>query len=103
MTQNCPCQSHLPYSECCEPFITGKSIPQTPEQLMRSRYTAYTQARVDYIMATMQGKALRGFDMESARLWASRVQWLGLEVIKAPKPGPMRGYVEFMARYWDQG
>ena len=39
--KNCACLSGLPYSECCEPYITGAKNPPTAEALMRSRYTAY--------------------------------------------------------------
>jgi SEC-C motif-containing protein len=99
----CPCQSQKPYANCCEPFITGTARPQTPEQLMRSRYTAYTQANMDYIVATMQGKPLEGYDKESSKLWAQSVKWLGLEVVDAPKAQAKKGFVEFIASYEENG
>ncbi len=95
----CPCLSQQTYELCCGPFINGTARPQTPEQLMRSRYTAYTQANMEYIGATMQGQAAKGFDPEQMRLWAQSVEWLGLEVIQAPKAQATRGIVEFIARY----
>ncbi|MGA2654830.1 MAG: YchJ family protein [Gammaproteobacteria bacterium] len=99
----CPCQSQKSYAQCCEPFITGNARPQTPEQLMRSRYTAYTQANTDYIVATMQGKPLEGYDKEASKKWAQSVKWLGLEVIDAPKPQAKKGFVEFIASYEENG
>ena len=59
----CPCGSKKNYADCCQPFIELKKIPETPEQLMRSRYTAYTQANMDYIVRTMRGKAAADFDL----------------------------------------
>ncbi len=99
----CPCQSQKPYADCCEPFITGHARPQTPEQLMRSRYTAYTQANSDYIVDTMQGKPLEGYDKESSKQWAQSVHWLGLAVLDAPKAQAKKGFVEFIASYEENG
>jgi SEC-C motif-containing protein len=49
MPQLCPCQSEKSYKDCCKPFVDEQALPQTPEQLMRSRYTAYSQAHIAYI------------------------------------------------------
>ncbi len=48
-SSSCPCHSLKPYEKCCKTFINEVVFPQSPEQLMRSRYTAYTQANMDYI------------------------------------------------------
>ena len=77
----CPCDSHNRYLSCCEPFITEKQRPETPEALMRSRYTAYTMANIEYIKETMRGKALIGFQDRDAMRWAKRVQWIKLTVL----------------------
>jgi SEC-C motif-containing protein len=85
-------------------FIEGKAIPQTPEQLMRSRYTAFTQANVEYIVQTMHEKACEDFDAENTRQWAKQVQWVGLEIIQAPAvTTTQKGIVEFIASYRQQG
>jgi SEC-C motif-containing protein len=99
----CPCQSQKLYAQCCEPFITGAARPQTPEQLMRSRYTAYTQGNTDYIANTMRDKAAIGYDKESSKTWALSVHWKGLEVLDAPKAQPKKGFVEFIASYEENG
>ncbi len=99
----CPCQSQKLYSQCCEPYINGTARPQVPEQLMRSRYTAYTQGNIDYIAATMKGQAAQNFDSEATKNWAHQVKWLGLEVINAPKPQAKLGFVEFIAQYEEEG
>ncbi len=102
---NCPCNSGKSYNECCQHFISGKQLPQTPEQLMRSRYTAFTQANIDYIQQTMIGAALKNFDAKQTALWAKQANWLGLMVVKA-KPGEIadkQGFVEFIARFREQG
>jgi SEC-C motif-containing protein len=65
---------------------------------MRSRYTAYTQANVDYIARTMRDRALVHFDHQEARTWARSVKWLRLEVLKSGVDGAT-GFVEFRAYY----
>ena len=96
----CPCGSEKLFSGCCERFITGQAFPTTPEELMRSRYTAYTVANVDYIQQTMKSPAADNFDSIAAREWAARVQWLKLEVLNASADGD-KGIVEFIAHFSD--
>jgi SEC-C motif-containing protein len=97
----CPCKSEKEYAQCCEPFIIGSHFPETPEQLMRSRYTAYTRANIDYIIATMKDAALKNFDKASAKQWAESVTWVKLKVLRAyiEPTIPDAGFVEFKAYY----
>jgi SEC-C motif-containing protein len=99
---NCPCGSNKIYDECCGIYIEYRNKPETPEKLMRSRYTAYTQANVDYIQKTMKKPALNAFDATSAKQWASTVQWLGLEVVNSATD-KAKGWVEFIAYFSEQG
>jgi SEC-C motif-containing protein len=48
----CFCHSGLNYSECCEPFHKKIKLPNTPKELMRSRYSAYALGLADYIIDT---------------------------------------------------
>lgn len=96
---SCPCGSTQSFSSCCEPFITRASYPQTPETLMRSRYTAYTLAKLRYIVDTQRGVAEMDFDRASAKRWAKSVTWLGLTVHRAWCESDDVGFVEFTARF----
>jgi SEC-C motif-containing protein len=95
----CPCGTKQPYAACCGAFIEDKAIPTTPEQLMRSRFTAYAIGRLDYIEKTMRGKALKVFQRQEAHGNESPIQWLDLTIINAPTPSADEGTVEFLARY----
>ncbi|KTD23583.1 putative SEC-C motif domain protein [Legionella lansingensis] len=99
----CPCGSQRDYQTCCEPYVTNRALPTTPEALMRSRYTAYTQANIDYIKKTMRGQALTGFNPIEATTWAAQVTWISLRVLHAylDKMIPDKGYVEFIATFKD--
>src|SRR5690242_5595442 len=100
--KNCPCGSNKNYNDCCGVYIAGCKNPETPEQLMRSRYTAYTQANFDYIKKTMKAHALNLFNLDSAKQSTTTVQWLGLEVLHCTTD-KTKGYVEFIAHFNQQG
>ncbi len=100
-THLCPCGSNKAYRLCCELFVSGAKLPATPEALMRSRYTAFTQANMDYIANTMQGVVKDQFNVEKSKQWAQHVTWLGLDVINVTPVTEQdeKGFVEFVARY----
>ena len=49
--EKCPCGSGLTFAKCCGPLIKGTAAAPTAESLMRSRYSAYVKAEVDYRVA----------------------------------------------------
>lgn len=95
----CPCGSKKEFADCCQRFISGEMLPISPEQLMRSRYSAYSLADIDYIVQTMSGAAAENFDGEEAREWARSVRWLKLEVVRSAIIDAESGIVEFNAYY----
>ena len=95
----CPCGILKSYQQCCGAIILGNKLAITPEQLMRSRYTAYTQLNIDYIFATMAGPALEQADRSHSLAWAEQCQWLGLQVLKSYKISHNEGFVEFIASF----
>ncbi len=97
----CPCYSNQDFSVCCEPYLIGEKTAETPEKLMRSRYTAYTMADISYIQKTMCKKAAENYDSISAKNWASSVTWVGLTVIDASVSSQQFGTVTFFARFLD--
>ena len=101
----CPCGSGKLFMKCCKPFITGKALPTTAEQLMRSRYSAYTRADMDYIQATMRDNAAENFDVDSAKAWAEKAKWLSLKVTNTSDGSQedQKGTVSFLAQYKSNG
>lgn len=98
----CPCNSGKQYTDCCSPFISGDAFPETPEQLMRSRYSAYTVMNIDYIARTMRGRAGKEFDRRETENWARQLEWSGLEVLNTGM-NDQDGFVEFIAKYKSDG
>lgn len=103
LSKNCPCGNSQPYTACCGLYIEGTQYPKTPEQLMRSRYTAFTQGNADYIEHTMRENALKNFDPKKLTAWALSVQWDRLEVIAASPVNETTqiGFVQFVAHYYE--
>ena len=105
MNKLCPCGSSLPYSECCSLIINAIKEADTCEELMRSRYTAFTMANADYLMSSHSLKTRRLKDLQSIKKWAESVQWMGLVVLNthAGKVNDQTGDVEFRALYMERG
>jgi SEC-C motif-containing protein len=94
----CPCGSGREYLDCCGRLLERAEPAETAEQLMRSRYTAYTQGREDYLLHTWHPSTRP----ELLRLAeASAVRWLGLRILRVEDggTGDAEGRVEFVARH----
>lgn len=100
----CPCGSGNNYSDCCEKFINGEKA-ETAEQLMRSRYVAYTQANIDYIEKTHDTATRKELDLDVAKQWAEGSEWISLEIVRteAGQADDDQGLVEFKAHYRVKG
>ncbi len=98
---DCPCHSGKSFKKCCEPIITGTKQAETPEQLMRARYSAYTQIEMDFIENTHHPKTRKTTDMKANREWAESTKWDGLEILNTTQGGPEDevGTVEFKAKF----
>ncbi|HTM64609.1 MAG TPA: YchJ family metal-binding protein [Gammaproteobacteria bacterium] len=92
----CPCGSQRSYRDCCEKFISGKALPETAEELMRSRYSAFATHQYEYIADTMLPPAANHFDLAEEKATAGQIQWIKLEVIKSSI-----NMVEFRAYFRD--
>ena len=100
----CPCGSNRTFSACCQPIIDGHQQAETAETLMRSRYTAFTLARVDYLMKSHHPTLQPVKEKAAIRQWAQSVQWMGLVITETNggQPTDQIGYVTFKALYMEQ-
>lgn len=101
----CPCNSNIELDSCCNKFISGNQQPETAEELMRSRYTAYTLGNIKYIKNTLDPEAQDSFDEEGSRHWAQNSEWKGLKIISTQSgtKDDTTGVVEFIASYGQNG
>ena len=104
--KNCHCGSDRQYSDCCEPFISRQAKAPTAEALMRSRYSAYVERAIDYIVNTCVAKdGSEDIDHKSTREWSEKSTWLGLKITAVEGGGPedAEGTVDFEASYERDG
>ena len=102
----CPCQSGKTFATCCEPIIQGQKVAVTAEELMRARYTAYTQVEMAFIEKTHDPETRGDVDMDANRKWAESTKWTGLEIHETKQGGANDevGTVAFTATFeTDQG
>ena len=92
----CPCCTNKPYAACCGRYLTGSEAPATADSLMRSRYTAYTLLREDYLLSTWH-TSTRPVQLGLTDEASSK--WLGLEVKRHEQQDADHAIVEFVARY----
>ncbi|WP_205471401.1 YchJ family metal-binding protein [Nocardioides sp. SYSU D00038] len=92
LQQPCPCGAGPSYDACCGRLHRGAALAATPEELMRSRYSAYAVGDLDHVFRTWHPRT-RPTDLSPD----PTLTWTGLTVLAA---GP--DWVEFEASY-DRG
>jgi SEC-C motif-containing protein len=91
------CCSNKPFDKCCGRFLSGEQSAKTPEQLMRSRYSAYALGNyAEYLLSTWFSATSAGLTAQS--LSEKSVEWVKLEVLSKNQLGD-KGSVEFNAYY----
>ena len=96
----CPCGTEKKFSQCCEPLLTGTEQAASPEQLMRSRFSAFATRNLDYILKTTDAQVRLEVDPEATLQWMNSAEFFKLEVKSASMDGN-KGFVEFIAWFRD--
>ena len=96
----CECGSGQSLATCCEPIIKGSKKAETPETLMRARYTAFVTADVAFIESSLHPDMRKDFKREEAEAWSKQSQWHGLKILESQGTANDEvGKVEFVAQY----
>ncbi len=94
----CFCGLKKDFEECCGAIITGKKVAQTPEELMRSRYSAYVIADGTYLIKSATKENCYESDIALIEEFCKNVRWLQLELLHVSQK-ECEGIVEFKAYY----
>jgi SEC-C motif-containing protein len=95
--RTCPCGSGKRFASCCQRFLSGQEPARTPEQLMRSRFSAYALGGYGrYLLQTWHPATAKG--LTEAMLDRSELRWRKLAVLNRTQKGD-QGMVEFDAYY----
>jgi SEC-C motif-containing protein len=103
--RECPCHSGVRYGACCKPLHDGQREADTPQALMRSRYSAFALGLGDYLVRTLTADHPDRADDDAERALAQTRdvhRFLGLTILEEQTEGD-RGAVVFRARIFSRG
>ena len=100
----CPCGGQR-YATCCKPFHLGTARPETAEQLMRSRYSAFSRNLIDYLIETHPSPAPMAERRQALKASNRGVRWTRLRISASEAGGAadLSGTVTFEAHYRQSG
>jgi SEC-C motif-containing protein len=95
----CPCNPNKKYSDCCQKAHQNIHSVSSSEALMRSRYSAFVLANIDYLQKSHHSST-RPSKREKKEIlaWTKAVNWIKLEVLHATETS-----VEFKAFFMENG
>ncbi|MDT0544935.1 MULTISPECIES: YchJ family metal-binding protein [Streptomyces] len=96
----CPCGLPAAYDDCCGRLHRGQARAATPEQLMRSRYSAFVRQDEAYLLRSWHP------DTRPPRVdFDPALRWRGLDVLATTEGSAFHttGTVEFRAHYTERG
>ena len=100
----CPCGSTAFYKKCCHIIHLDITKAITAQQLMQSRYTAFTLAMGNYLMESHHTSTRPVSEKKDIVNWAKSVKWEKLEILSTTKglQSDTEGTVEFKAFFHDK-
>lgn len=98
----CPCGSGRDFETCCGPVLSGAMPAETPEALMRSRYTAFVRDDMDHLCLSLVEEHRGEFNAADVRRWNKNTEWLGLNILETDMNGDT-GMVLFRCSYRHKG
>lgn len=99
----CPCDSTRTYHDCCEPFhlsvmnaAESGTAADSPERLMRSRFSAFVLNLPDYLERTWHQSTRPKVELDD------NPNWVQLQIVES-RESKNEGFVHFRAFYEVQG
>ena len=101
----CPCGQPASFADCCGPLLAGAREAETAAALMRSRYTAYVEGAVDYLIATTAAEARGRLDRPGLVAYCRGLRGISLRILEVCGGGLLEdtGVVEFAATLRSRG
>ena len=93
----CPCNPNKKYADCCQKAHQNIHAVTSAEQLMRSRYSAFVLANINYLQKSHH-TSTRPYKQEKRKIekWTKSVKWIRLEVLNSTE-----NTVEFKAFFME--
>ncbi len=105
----CPCGTTKPYADCCAAFHKGLHEAPDAEALMRSRYSAFAVADVDYLVRTLHPDhddlTMTDADLRASLRRSTRShKYMGLTILDRQAPDAQGlAHVLFLAKVFENG
>ena len=93
---SCICGNDKSFDECCQGIILGQRNASNPEELMRSRFSAYVRANGKYLVESAVKENQYEEDAALIQEFSNSVEWLRLDILNVQD-----NTVEFKAYYKD--
>ncbi|MDG1039686.1 MAG: YchJ family metal-binding protein [Polaribacter sp.] len=95
----CPCNPSKQYNDCCKVAHLNIKNVTSPEALMRSRYSAFVMANIDYLQKSHHSTT-RPSKIEKKEIlsWTKSVEWVRLDILQTTESS-----VEFKAYFYENG
>jgi SEC-C motif-containing protein len=105
MARPCPCGRKLTFETCCGPRLSGAAPAPTAVDLMRSRFTAYGEGAVDYLIATTAPESRWTVDAGELTAYCAALRLMKLEILETQAGGAAddAGFVHFRATLRHRG
>lgn len=102
---DCPCGTGFLYTDCCGPLIRGTSHADTAEDLMRSRFTAFSKGLWDYIEETRYSDGQELSACYKTKFLHDDILWTKLDILSIKNGDALddKGEVGFIAHYIESG
>ncbi len=95
----CPCNPKVLYVECCKKAHTDITNVSSAEILMRSRYSAFVLANIEYLAKSHHSSTrLSKNEYQELKKWTESVNWIKLDVLKSTQ-----NTVHFKAYFFENG
>jgi SEC-C motif-containing protein len=99
--EKCPCGKDKTYQKCCGEVHMDSQPAICAEDLMRSRYTAFTLGMGQYLNDSHSKSTRNEDEKDSIAQWSKSVKWIKLEVLNSSlgQCEDTKGTVEFKAHF----
>jgi SEC-C motif-containing protein len=93
----CPCNPSKLYAACCKKAHLNIHSVTSPEILMRSRYSAFVMADIEYLQKSHHSSTRPSkTEKKEILLWSKSVEWIKLNILNTTE-----NTVEFKAFFYE--
>ena len=90
LNTRCPCNSGLPFAECCEPILADIRLAHTPGQVVQARFTAMAAGDMDFFRKSIVRRFRNRFREDDIRAVSRRLRFRAIRITREEIIGVLR-------------